>query len=79
MPFVNIPKNQWTSVVTTSEDTAVQNRGGKNMYVTTVSTGGLPLNEGYAIAPGHGLVINPGKTVSVAFIDSDGQAFYVGV
>jgi hypothetical protein len=77
MPFVNAGKSQWTSVVTTTADTAVQNRGGRNMYVTTESTGSLPLGEGYVLSPGQGIVISTGKTVSVNFMEGDGQAFYV--
>ena len=79
MPFVTIPANTWTAVVTTTEDTAIQNRGGRTVYVTTVATGGLGISEGIALGPDQAIAVVSGKSVSVASPSVEGQIFYVGV
>lgn len=79
MPFIDVSANVWTAVTTTVEDTAVQNRGGRNMYITTLDTAALPLNEGVVIGPDQALVINAGKDVKVSCIGASGQLFYVGI
>lgn len=79
MPFVTVPADTWTAVVTTTEDTAIQNRGGRTVYITTLATGGLPISEGIALGPEQAIAIISGKSVSVASPGVAGQVFYVGV
>jgi hypothetical protein len=79
MPFVNVPANTWTEVVTTSEDVAVQNCSGRNVFITTVATGSLPAAEGIAVGPMNIVVIQAGKTVSAYSAGGDSRVFYVGV
>ena len=79
MTITAVPAAIWTSVVTTSEDTAFQNRGGSVMYLTTVATAGLELNDGIAVPAGSVAVIGTGKAVSVAFPQGAGSVFSIGV
>jgi hypothetical protein len=79
MAIASIPKAAWTEVATTTEDTAFQNRGGSVMYLTTVATGSLELNDGIAVPVGSVAVIGTGKTVSVSFPQGPGSVFYTGV
>ena len=79
MALQSIPAGAWTSVVTTTGDTAFQNRGGSVMYVTTEATGGLDLNDGVAVPPGLVVVISSSKSVSVCFPQGAGSVHYVGV
>lgn len=79
MAITNVPAATWTEVATTTEDTAFQNRGGSMMYLTTVDTGALGLNDGIAVPVGSVAVIGSGKTVSVTFPQGPGAVFYVGV
>lgn len=79
MPFVDIPANTWTTVVTTSGDTVVQNRGGRPLFMTTESTGSLDRDEALEVPVGAGFVFSEGKTVSARSVGVDGVAFYMGV
>lgn len=79
MPYVSIPANTWTSVVTTTEDTAFQNLSGRNLYLTTVDTGGLAAGEGLAVGPMNVVVIQTGKSVSAYSMGTDARVFYIGV
>lgn len=79
MAISNISPGVWTSVTTTAEDTAFQNRGGSVMYLTTEVTGSLSLNDGIAVPPGLVVVIAAGKNVSVCFPTGAGSVHYVGV
>ena len=79
MTITVVPEATWTSVTTTSEDTAFQNRGGSVMYLTTAATGSLELNDGIAVPPGSVAVIGVGKDVSVAFPQGAGSVFSIGV
>jgi hypothetical protein len=79
MPFVNVPANTWTSVHTTTEDTAVQNCSGRNVFITTVATGSLPAAEGIAVGPMNIVVIQAGKTVSAYSLGGDARVFHIGV
>jgi len=79
MAITSVPASAWTEVATTSENTAFQNRGGSVMYLTTVTTGSLELNDGIAVPVNSVAVIATGKTVSVSFPQGPGSVFYVGV
>jgi hypothetical protein len=79
MAIQSINAGAWASVITTTEDTAFQNRGGSVMYLTTESTAGKPLSDGIAVPVGFVAVISSGKSVSVAFPQGSGSVFYVGV
>ena len=79
MTITAIPTATWTEVATTTEDTAFQNRGGSVMYLTTVATGSLELNDGIAVPIGSVAVIGSGKTVSVSFPQGAGSVFSIGV
>jgi len=79
MPFVTIPADTWTAVQTTTEDTVFQNRGGRNVYLTTVATGGLAPAEGLVLEPNEAVVVVTGKTVSVSSPAASSQIFYVGI
>jgi hypothetical protein len=79
MPFVSVPANTWTSVHTTTEDSAFQNCSGRNIYITTASTGGLPAAEGIAVGPMNIVVIQAGKTVSAYSVGGDARVFHIGV
>ena len=79
MPFVNITKDTWNSVVTTTEDTLVQNRGARTVFITTESTSGKDLDEGIALGSDQAVQIASGKTVSASAIGADGIIFYTAV
>jgi hypothetical protein len=79
MAITSVPAGVWTSVTTTTADTAFQNRGGSVMYLTTESTVDKPLSDGIAIPAGFVAVISTGKTVSVSFPQGAGAVFSVGV
>ena len=79
MPFVSIPADTWTAVHTTTEDEAFQNLSGKNMYFTTVATGGLGAAEGITVGPMNIIVIGTGKEVSAYSPGSASRVFYIGV
>ena len=79
MPYVAIPANTWTEVEVTTEDTAFQNCSGRNVFITTESTGGLGAAEGIAVGPMNIVVIQAGKTVSAYSLGGDSRVFYVGV
>lgn len=79
MPYVNIPANVWTEIHTTTEDTAFQNRGGRNVFITTEATGSLDPAEGIAVGPMNIIVVQSGKTVSGYSVGGDLDVFYVGV
>jgi hypothetical protein len=79
MPFVNIPANVWTEIEVTTEDTAFQNLGGRNVFLTTEATGSLAAAEGIAVGPMNIVVIQAGKTVSGYSVNGDARVFYVGV
>ena len=79
MPYTSVPANTWTSVVTTTEDTAFQNLSGRNIYLTTVATGGLAAGEGLAVGPMNVIVIQSGKSVSAYSVGGDARIFYIGV
>jgi len=79
MTITAVPAATWTSVTTTTEDTAFQNRGGSVMYLTTVATGALELNDGIAVPVGSVAVVGTGKDVSVSFPQGAGSVFSIGV
>jgi len=79
MPFTTIPAGVWTPAVTTTESTAIQNRGGRTIYLTTLATGGLGLSEGLALAPNETVAVVTGKVVSACSPSSEGVVFYVGI
>ena len=79
MPFVNIPSNTWTSIVTTTQSTIVQNRGTSVLYLLTGSTSGVNLDAGLEVPPGAAVEFATGLTVSGASINKVGRAFYIGV
>lgn len=79
MAITSITSGAWTSVTTTTEDTAFQNRGGAVMYLTVGSTSGVDLADGIAIPPGEVVVITSGKDVSVNFQNSTGFVYYGAV
>lgn len=55
MPFVDITKDTWNSVVTTTEDTLFQNRGARPIFITTESTSGKALDEGIKLNDGEAI------------------------
>jgi hypothetical protein len=79
MPSLDVPANTWTTVVTTTEQTAVQALGGKNVFLTTESTGGLTPDDGLAIGPMFIPVIGSGKTVSVYSVGGPARVVYMGL
>ena len=79
MPFVAIPKGVWTPVHTTVEDSVFQNRGGQNVFLTTVPTGSLAPAEGVGIGPMGAIVIQAGKEVSAYSPNTDCSIFHIGV
>jgi hypothetical protein len=79
MAIVSIPADTWTEVVTTTADTAVQNRSGRVMYMTTGDTTSLGLSDGVAVPAGLAIVVGSGVTVSASTIGSDGFAHYMAV
>jgi hypothetical protein len=79
MAITSVPEATWTEITTTTEDTSFQNRGGSVMYLTTVATGALDLNDGIAVPPEFAVVVAAGKTVSVSFPQGSGFVHYVGV
>ena len=79
MAITSITSGAWTSVTTTTEDTAVQNRGGSVMYLTTENTAALDLSDGIAVPVGAVVVVNSGKDVSVNFPKGDGHVYYAGI
>ena len=79
MPFVTLPSGVWTAAVTTTEATAVQNRGGRTVYLTTLATGGLGLSEGLALGPNETVAVVTGKVVSLCSPTTEGSVFYVGI
>jgi len=79
MAITSIPSATWTSVVTTTTDTAFQNRGGSVMYLTTVATGSLDLEDGVAVPVGSVVVVGTGLAVSVNFPQGSGFVHSVGI
>ena len=80
MSFLTVNPNAWTSVVTTTADTAFENRGARPLFITTEATGSLALDEGYTLHPfSGGIVISSGKNVSVSSPNGPGRLFYVEV
>jgi len=79
MAITSIPSATWTSVLTTSADTAFQNRGGSVMYLTTVATGSLDLEDGIAVPVGGVVVVGTGLAVSVNFPQGSGSVHSVGI
>lgn len=79
MPFVSVPPDVWTPIHTTVEDSVFQNRGGQNVFLTTVATGSLAPAEGVAIGPMGAVVIQAGKAVSAYSPNTDCSIFHIGV
>lgn len=79
MPFVDVDAGEWTEIVVTDSDTVVQNRSPAPMYFTTEDTTGLPLDEGFEVAPGEGIVFTSGKTVSAISPTISSHVFYMEV
>lgn len=79
MPFVNIPQNTWTSIVTTTQSTVVQNRGTSMLYLQVGNTSGVNLDAGLEVPPGAAVEFATGLTVSGASVNKAGRAFYLGI
>lgn len=79
MPFVNIPSNTWTSIVTTTQSTIVQNRGTSVLYLLTGSTSGINLDAGLEVPPGSAVEFTTGVSVSGASVNKVGRAFYLEI
>ena len=74
MPFVNIPSNTWTSIVTTTQSTIVQNRGTSALYLLTGSTSDINLDAGLEVPPGSAVEFTTGVSVSGASVNKAGGA-----
>lgn len=77
MTIATVSNTAWTSVLTTTGDTAFQNRGAKAMYLTTESTGGLNFDAGFELTPGQAIIIGGGQTVSAVTFDNPADLFYM--
>lgn len=80
MAFQSVTKESWTSITTTTADTVFQNTSGINpMYITTESTGGLGITEGFYLGPKDAVVITAGKDVSAVSFRYDTDIFYMEI
>jgi hypothetical protein len=80
MPFVPIPADVWTEVVTTAAATVVQNVDTNyNIVFTTESTAALPRDEGLKVPPGGALQVGSGNTVSAYSSGRATKVFYMEV
>jgi hypothetical protein len=79
MPSLDVPADTWTTITTTTEQTAVQCLSGKNVYVTTEATGGLDAAEGLALGPLFIPVFGSGKTLSVYSKGGNARIMYMGL
>ena len=77
MTIATVSNTAWTSVLTTTGDTAFQNRGAKPMYITTESTGSLNFDAGFELTPGQAIIIGTGKAVSAVTFDNPADLFYM--
>lgn len=78
MPSVNVPADTWTTVTTTTEQTVLQVSGGKNVFVTTESTGGLDIEDALALGPMFPAVFGSGKTISVYSKGGSARVVWMG-
>lgn len=70
----------WQTVTTTTRDTVFQNRTPREVYILTGSTSGVPIKEGFLLAPWIGaIVIATDQAVSASAIDGPAVVFYMGV
>lgn len=80
MPIATIATGSWQTVVTTAADTVFQNQSPREVYVTTASTGGLDLKEGFLLTPWTGsIVLGTGLTVSAVSHDAPASIYYMSV
>jgi hypothetical protein len=79
MPSLDIPANTWTTVVTTTEQTAVQAVGGKNVFVTTEDPSDKTPDDGLAIGPMFIPVFGSGKTISAYSVGGSARVVYMGL
>lgn len=77
MPFVTATQDTWTTIVVTTTNTIIQNRGSRPIFVTTQATGSLARDEGVLLEPSSGaIVVGSGRTVSAMSIGRDGRVLY---
>lgn len=79
MSTITLSTSAWTSVTTTTADTVFQNKSASPVYVTTESTAGLDLSDGFYLGPDQGIVVSSGQTVSAVSFGSPAELFYMGV
>lgn len=76
MPYVSVAEDSWTTVVTTTADTVFVNSGSQQMFVTSVSTGGLSVREGFPLAPNSFIVYGAGHAVKASSAKAVSSIFY---
>lgn len=79
MPLVPIPADVWTEVVTTAEETIIQNPDSHfAIYVTTEDTTGDNFDEGILLPALAAINFPSGVTVSAASVHRPGFIAYTG-
>lgn len=79
MPFIDLPAGQWTTVATLANDALFQNRGHRNIFITTEPTGDLDLDEGICIGPQEATQVVAGASVSASPAGGTGFLYYTGI
>jgi hypothetical protein len=78
MALVALPAGAWTAVVTTTVSTAIQNKGGCPVTLTTEDPTALPRDSGFVLNPGDALAFEDGVTVNGYPVGSGAGVVYVG-
>lgn len=79
MPFVTITAEDWNVILTTTTDTAFQNRDSRPIWVTTEDTTSADLDEGVELQPGDAIIIGAGNDVEASCLEADARLLYLEV
>ena len=79
MPYVSVSEDTWTTIAVTTTDTVFQNRSAKKMFITSESTGGLSVREGFALGPEDSIVYGGGHTVKASIYLGTGLMYYSAI
>jgi len=79
MPFVDLPAGTWTTIATLSADSIFQNKGHRNIFITTEDTTGLDLDEGASLGPAEAIQVLSGAVVKGSPAGGPGIVYYTGV
>lgn len=77
MALVTLTKDTWTSIVTTSGETVIQNKGSTPINIATEDTTSLARDGGLELEPGDAVVVGDSLTVKGYSTGVNGKASYV--